>query len=122
MEFLNVAGFSVPAGKNREFQEWVRDNSEALANAAPEGIELVGFYGSIFSSEKHSGFYKVIWRHGSYGAMDQFAAAAGGDTEFAKLLDEVGAFGDVRIGADFSGELLKSVSDLSIWADYPESQ
>ena len=121
MEFLNIGGFDVPAGKNREFQEWVRANSDALAKAAPDGIELVGIYASIFSSEKHSGSYKIIWRHASYGDMDSFAAAAGEDTEFARLLNEAGAFGDFRLGSDSSSELLKSVSDITIWADYPES-
>jgi hypothetical protein len=97
MDFLIISGRDVPSGKNREFQEWVRDNSEALSK-------------------------KTIWRLDSYGAMDQFAAAAGEDSEFARLLDEFGAFGDVRVGADFSGELLKSVADITIWGDYPEEQ
>jgi hypothetical protein len=122
MDFLIISGRDVPSGKNREFQEWVRDNSEALSKNAPEGVEYVGTYASMFSSEKHSGLYKTIWRLDSYGAMDQFAAAAGEDSEFARLLDEFGAFGDVRVGADFSGELLKSVADITIWGDYPEEQ
>jgi hypothetical protein len=120
MEFLLVNGFDVPPGKNREFQEWVYSNSEALSKGAPEGIELVGIYAGIFSSEKHSGAYKIIWRLDSYGAMDRFAAAGGEKAEFARLLNEFGAFGDVRLGADFSGELLKSVSDITIWSDQPE--
>jgi hypothetical protein len=122
MDFLVIDGFDVPPGKNRDFQDWVRSNSEALSNNAPEGVELVGTYASMFTTEKHSGLYKIIWRLDSYGAMDNFAAAAGEDSEFARLMDELGAFGDVRIGADFSGELLKSVKDITIWADYPEEQ
>jgi hypothetical protein len=120
MEFLNIQGFNVPSGKTREFQEWVRANSTALSRAAPGGIELVGIYASMFSSEKHSGWYKIVWRHGSYGAMDLFAAAARDNPEFARLLDELGSFQDVRLGADYSSELLKSVEDITIWADYPE--
>ena len=120
MDFLIINGFNVPAGKNRDFQNWVRANAAALSRSAPDGIELVGIYASMFSSEKHSGFYKSVWRMDSYGAMDRFAAAAGENSEFARLLDEFGAFGDVRLGADFSGELLKSVADITIWSDYPE--
>jgi hypothetical protein len=52
--------------------------------------------------------------------MDRFAAAAREDSEFARLLDELGSFTDVRLGAGESSELLKSVSDITIWADYPE--
>ncbi len=120
MDFLNISGFSVKSGKNREFQEWVRANSSALAKAAPKGIELVGIYASIFSSEKHSGSYKIVMRMDSYGAMDRFAAAAGDNSDFARLLDELGSFSDLRLGTDYSGELLKSVADVTIWADYPE--
>ncbi len=120
MDFLNVGGFSVPPGKNQEFQAWVRANSAALGKAMPKGIELVGIYASMFSSEKHSGNYKMVWRLDSYGAMDRFAAAMGENSELARLMDELGKFNDVRLGADYSSELLKSVADITIWADYPE--
>ena len=120
MDFLNVGGFSVPPGKNREFQEWVRANSAALAQAMPKGIELVGIYASMFSSEKHTGAYKAIFRLDSYGAMDRFAAAIGENPELARLMNELGKFSDVRLGADYSSELLKSVADITIWGDYPE--
>lgn len=120
MDFLVINGFNVPPGKNREFQKWVRENSETFAKNMPEGWEFVGVYSSMFGSEKHSGNYKSVWRLDSYGAMDRFAAAAGEDTEFARLLDEFGAFSDERLGADSSSELLKSVADITIWADYPE--
>lgn len=121
MDFLAVIGFDVPPGKNVEFQKWVRANSAALARGAPEGTELVGIYATMFSSEKHSGSYKIVWRKDSYGAMDRFAAAAGEDSEFARLLDELGSFADVRLEADYSKELLKSVADITIWADIPEA-
>ncbi len=120
MDFLNIQGYDVQPGKNLEFQTWVRDNFDALAAAMPEGIELVGIYAAIFSSEKESGSYKAVYRLDSYGAMDKFAAAAGEDPELARLLEEFGSFGDVRLGANFSNELLKSVSDITIWADIPE--
>jgi hypothetical protein len=120
MDFLNVCGFNVPPGRNVEFQAWVRANSAALTEAAPEGIELVGIYARIFSSEKHSGENKIVWRMDSYGAMDRFTVAVGENAELARLMDELGGFMDVRIGADYSDELLKSVADVTIWADRPE--
>ena len=120
MDFLVISGFSVPPGKSREFQEWVRANSAAYSEAAPEGIELVGVYASMFSSEKNSGHYKTIWRMDSYGAMDRFAAAAGSNPELTRLLEEYGSFTDERLGTDSSSELLKSVADTTIWADNPE--
>ncbi len=120
MDFLNVQGFDVQPGKNHEFQAWVRNNFDAFAAAMPEGIELVGIYAAIFSSEKESGSYKTVFRQDSYGAMDKFAAAAGQNPELVRLLEEYGSFGDVRLGSNWSNELLKSVSDITIWADSPE--
>ena len=120
MDFLNIGGFDVPPGKSREFQAWVQNNFAALAAATPEGSELLGIYASMFSSEKESGSFKIVTRMDSYGAMDNFAAAAGQNAEFARLLEEFGSFGDVRLGSNWSNELLKSVSDITIWADNPE--
>jgi hypothetical protein len=120
MDFLNFCGFCVLPGRNLEFQAWVRANSAALAEAMPEGIGLLGIYASMFSSEKHSGDYKVVWRLDSYGAMDRFTAAMGEDSELARLMEELGSFYDVRIGVDYSDELLKSVADITIWADHAE--
>lgn len=120
MDFLNICGFSVLPGKNLAFQEWVRANSAALAEAQPDGIEFVGIYATMFTSEKHSGEYKIIFRLDSYGAMDRFTTAMNEDPRLARLMDELGRFFDVRLGVDHSDELLKSVADITIWADYPE--
>ena len=73
----------------------------------------------MVSTEKHSGQYKVIWRLDSFDALDRLAAAIE-NPEFARLAGEAISFGDVRLGADGSNELLKSVADITIWADYPE--
>ena len=120
MDFLNIGGFDVRPGESKAFQKWVRENIEALRDNMPQGTELVGIYATMFSSEKDTGNYRVIMRLDSYGAMDNFAAAAAEDSEFSRLLNEMGSFGDVRIGAGGSGELLKSVVDITIWADVPE--
>jgi hypothetical protein len=120
VDILSVEGFNVLPGKTQEFQDWVRANSDALAEHSPDGTELVGIYATVISSEKHSGNTKIIWRLDSFGAMDRFRAAMEGDPELARLLDELGAFGDVRIGADYSEELLKSFAEIAFWGDHPE--
>ncbi len=120
MDFLVIGGYDIPPGKALEFQSWVRENHQALNQATPDGIELVGIFSSMFTSEKNSGAFKTVWRLDSYGAMDRFAAAVQANPEFRGLLDEMGAFQDVRLGSGNSSELLKSVVDISIWADYPE--
>jgi hypothetical protein len=120
MDFLAINGFDVIPGKNVEFQKWVQANSQALNDNCPEGISLVGIYASMFGSEKESGQVKAVFRMTSYGDMDKFAAAAAAGGDFARLLDEMFSFADARIGTNWSNELLKSVSDISIWADNPE--
>ena len=120
MDFLNVSGFGVLPGKNREFQAWVRANSAALTEAMPEGMELVGIYATIFTADKHGGDYKAVWRFDSYGAMDRFTAAMGDDPELARLMEELGSFYDMRLGVGYGDELLKSVADVTIWADHAE--
>lgn len=120
MEFLVISGMDVEPGKSRELQEWVRANSAALSDNAPEGIELVGIYATMFSSEKLTGHYRIIWRLDSYGGMDRFAAAIPQNVELARLLDELESFTDNRLGAGTSNELLKSVADTTIWGDFPD--
>lgn len=121
MDFLLIVGFDTLPGKAINFQKWVQENSNKLAEAAPEGVTLVGIYASMYySGYRKDGLGKIIWRLDSYGAQDNFAKAAAGDTEFSKLLNELGSLRDVRSSAGFSTELLKSVKDLSIWADIPE--
>jgi hypothetical protein len=122
MDFLLIGGGNVIPGKMREFQTWVRANSATLAKLAAEhGYQLVGVYVSIFTSEKHSGACKTIWRLDSYGALDRMAAATSKPSDLSRLIDEMDGFFDVRIGSDWSGELLKSVSDATITSDHPEA-
>jgi hypothetical protein len=107
----------IEPGKGREFQEWVKANSTALSDNSPEGIELVGIYAVMFSSEKQAGNYRLVWRLDSYGAMDRFAAAVPENAELGRLLGELDSFTDQRLGTGFSNELLKSVADTTIWGE-----
>jgi hypothetical protein len=122
MDFLLIGGGNIIPGKARAFQAWVRANSGSLGKLAAEhGYQLLGIYFTMFGSEKHSGSCKVVWRLDSYGAMDRMAAAPTKSPELARLIDELDGFFDIRIGADWSGELLKSVSDATVTSDHPES-
>ena len=120
MDFLAISGFDVKPGKSRDLQEWVRANSEALSANAPEGIDLVGIYAAMYSSEKLTGHYRIVWRLDSYGAMDRFAAAVPENPELARLFEELDSFIDDRLGTGSSNELLKTVADTTIWGDIPD--
>jgi len=107
----------IKPGKSYEFQEWVQANSAALSDNSPSGIELVGIYSTMFSSEKQAGDYRLVWRLDSYGAMDRFAAAVPENPELGRLLNELDSFTDHRLGTGSSNGLFKSVADITIWGD-----
>ena len=120
MDFLEISGFSVPSGRNIEFQKWVRANSDALARSLPEGIELVGIYAARFTSQRDAGDYRLILRLDGAGGLDRFSEAMKQGKDLTRLMGELWDFADVRLGAGGSDELLKSVLDVMIWADHPE--
>jgi hypothetical protein len=120
MDFLEITGFSVPSGKNIEFQAWVQANSDALGRSLPEGIELVGVYAARFTSQRDAGDYRLILRLDSAAALDRFSDAMKQGKDLTRLMGELWDFADVRLEAGASDELLKSVLDVMIWADHPE--
>lgn len=117
MDFIADFGFDVKQGKGREFQQWMSENESTIAAACPDGVEYIGTYGVIYSSEKHAGGYRQFFRFDSYGAQDKLAAAMKEDEAFADLMDKWGEFVDVERGADWSNGLYKAVTDLSMWSN-----
>jgi hypothetical protein len=55
MDFIAEFGFDVKEGKAHEFQKWLSENESKIAAACPTGVEYVGTFGVIYSSEKHAG-------------------------------------------------------------------
>ena len=55
MNFINEFGFDVKKGRAQDFQRWMSENESKLAAACPSGVEYVGTYAVMYSSEKHSG-------------------------------------------------------------------
>jgi hypothetical protein len=54
MEFIAEFGFDIKQGKGHEFQEWLSAAESKIAAACPTGVEYVGTYAAIYSSEKHA--------------------------------------------------------------------
>ena len=117
MDFIAEFGFDVKQGKAREFQRWLSENESKIAAACPAGIEYIGTYAVIFSSEKHAGAYRQLLRLESYGSQDVLAAAMKEGGAFADLVNGIGQFIDQDREADWSNGLYKAVTDTSIWAD-----
>jgi hypothetical protein len=116
MDFIAEFGFDVKQGQAHEFQKWLSENESKIAAACPPGVEYVGTFGVIFSSEKHAGGYRQLLRLESYGAQDALAAAMREGGAFATSLDEVNQFVDRDRGADWSNGLYKTVAEIGFSA------
>jgi hypothetical protein len=117
MNFIVEFGFDIKQGKAHEFQEWLSGAESKLAAACPTGVEYVGTYATIYSSEKHAGGFRQFFRMESYGSQDALAAAMKEGGDFGALLDEMGQFVDQDRAADWSNGLFKKVTDASFWAE-----
>ena len=115
MNFIAEFGFDLKKGRAQEFQRWMSENESKLAAACPSGIEYIGTYAVMYSSEKHAGAFRQLFRLENYGAQDIFAAAMKEGGEFASLIEGASEFIDQE--KDWSSGLYKSVTDLSIWGD-----
>src|SRR6476620_3361053 len=107
MEFIAEFGFDVNQGRVQDFQRWFSENESEVAGACPSGVEYVGTYAVMYSSEKHSGGFRQLFRMDSYGAQDTFAATMKEGGAFAKLIEEMTEFVDRDRGADWSNGLYK---------------
>jgi hypothetical protein len=115
MNFIAEFGFDIKQGKAREFQEWLSGAESKLAAACPAGVEYVGTYAVIYSSEKHAGGFRQFLRMESYASQDALAAAGKEGGDFAALLKEMNEFVDQDRAADWSNSLFKKVTEASIW-------
>lgn len=118
MNFISEQGFEVKKGQSAEFQQWLMNNEAELASACPEGIEYMGTFANIFSSEKNSGSYRTLWAMESYGAMDNFTDAMKEGGTFAQLVDAMARFSlDSANGGDWSSILSRRVTTAVFWGD-----
>jgi len=118
MHFISEQGFDVKKGQSAEFQQWLVDNEAELASACPEGVEYLGTFANVFSSEKGSGSFRTLWALVSYGALDRFTDAIKEGGTFARLVDAMAKFGlDYVDGGDWSNILSRRVTTAAIWGD-----
>ena len=85
MNFIVEFGFDVKQGKAHDFQKWLSENEGKIAAACPPGVEYVGTFGVIYSSEKHSGGYRQFFSLESYGDAGRAGRSAAGRRGFRNL-------------------------------------
>jgi hypothetical protein len=117
MDFIAEYGFDVKKGQAQDFQRWLSENESKLASACPEGIEYIGTYTVVQTSEKHAGGFRQLLRLESYGGQDTLAAAMKEGGAFATLFEEMSKFVDQDRDANWSSNLYKAVTDASIWGE-----
>jgi len=117
MDFIAEFGFDVNKGQSRDLQRWLSENESKVAAACPSGIEYIGTYAVIYTSEKRSGAYRQLFRMESYGSQDALAAAMKEGGTFATLYEEMSRFVDEDREANWSSGLYKAVTDTSIWGE-----
>jgi hypothetical protein len=117
MDFIAEYGFDIKQGQAQEFQRWLSENESELAAALPSGVEYIGTYAVMHSSEKHAGGYRQFFRMENYGSQDTMAAALKEGGAFGTLLGAMLQFMDRDRGADWSQGLYKAVTDTSFTGD-----
>jgi hypothetical protein len=117
MDFIAEFGFDVKQGQAQDFQRWLSENESKIPASCPEGVEYIGTYVVVQTSEKHAGGYRQLFRLESYGAQDAMAAAMKEGGAFASLFEESARFIDQDRDADWSSGLYKAVTDASIWGE-----
>lgn len=112
--FIWDNGYDVLDGKTGDFVKWLTTNEEALRASTPAGIDYIGTYAAVQTSEKTAGRFHTLFGASSYGDLDTFAAAAG-TGDFARLLDEMFRHTDQGNSANGSMTILKSATATSYW-------
>ena len=117
MSLMMEYGFDVKQGELSDFQVWLSENESKFAGSCPAGVEYIGTYGVIYSSEKHAGGCGQYFRRSSYGAQDAMSSALKEGGTFAELLNDMNKFVDRDKGADWSNGLYRSMTDLGMLSD-----
>lgn len=116
MRFIQEIGFTVKIGQEEAYQQWLVDNEAALAASSPEGVRHIGVFVTVYSTEKHAGFYRLFAELDSYAALDRMAAAMKDPTsDFGRLNREASQFGDYDLSAPWSSGLHKAVVDATVF-------
>jgi hypothetical protein len=116
MSLFYEIGFNIKRGREVAFQEWTAENDAALKASTPAGVEYLGTYVLVMSSEKDLGEYRVLWRLASFAAFDALEEATQDEkSDWGRLNREVTEFMDLPIGAQGTFAVLRPLIGAAIW-------
>lgn len=113
--FIWDNGYDIKEGKTSDFVKWLTANEEALRAAMPAGLEYLGTYAVVQSSDRTTGQFRTLLGGGSYGDMDTFSAA-GGSGELGRLMNEMFSHVDQDNASNGCQFTLKSATATTYWA------
>src|SRR5919199_1491279 len=95
MRFIWEQGFTLRPDKAQAFQTWLRENEARLERAHPDGVQYLGTYGVVFTSEKDSGDCRIFLAFENYADIELMSAAQKDDnSELGQLVREASEFGE----------------------------
>ena len=116
MALILEQGFNVKRGQEEAFQKWTEDTDELTRKASPPGVEYLGTYIAMLSSEKEAGEYRTLWRIESMAAFDAMEEAARDpESDWGRINREVTEFMDLPIGGQYSFSVLRPLVGAVIW-------
>ena len=60
MALILEQGFNIKRGQEEAFQKWTEETDELTKKASPPGVEYLGTYIAMLSSEKEAGEYRTL--------------------------------------------------------------
>lgn len=116
MRLLQEFGYSVRVGQDEAHQRWLIENEARIQATAPTGSKYLGTFAVVYSSEKQSGSYRMVFELDNYAAMDTGAAAAKDPNgDYGRLIRDWSQFIDTSLDAPWSNGLLRNVVEATIW-------
>lgn len=112
MALIYEWGFFIKPEALVELQDWLAQNEENLARAAPEGLEYLGTYRPVWAPEQRCDLYQV-WRWRRANEFNLRAAAGADKGAFARLASEFLAFVDDGRTEEETFRLHRSVTEAS---------
>jgi len=116
MSLIWEQGFNIKRGKEEAYQKWMTENDAAYKEAAPPGVEYLGTYIVVMSSERQAGEYRTLLRIESFASVDtMFELARDEKSVWGRLSREETKFWDLPVGAEFSFGIYRPLIEAVIW-------
>lgn len=104
---LRIINFNIKEGKQKEFQQFIKDNEATKAAHAPRGWKYMGTYFYVFGFGPYHGM--TIWEISDYADLDAMR-----DHDDPVFWDLVEKWLDLQTNDPMPGWLLREVGDTKI--------